>query len=212
MRLYYRFLRILAQAIHVFYFRGRVFGLKNVPHSGGVLLASNHQCFFDPVSTTLALYREGNYMARDTLFQNPWFRRLIESLNAFPVRRGAADISAVKEIMRRLRDGKIVVVFPEGTRTHDGSIGEINPNSLSIAKKAKIAIVPTIIDGAFEAWPRTQKFPRPGRMYISYAKAITPAEVEAWPLEKIAETVSLRLHETMAQSRRMRQQAQHPFD
>ncbi|RIK64551.1 MAG: 1-acyl-sn-glycerol-3-phosphate acyltransferase [Planctomycetota bacterium] len=207
MRLYYRFLRLLAHGFYVFYFRGRVFGLRNVPQSGGVLLASNHQCFFDPVATTLALHREGNYMARDTLFLNPWFRRLIESLNAFPVRRGAADIAAVKEIMRRLRDGRIVVVFPEATRTHDGSIGQINANSLAIAKKTCIAIVPTVVDGAFEAWPRTRKFPRPGRMYVTYAPAITPQEVEAWPLEKITETVTQRLHEAMERSRRMRRNA-----
>src|SRR5262245_27958504 len=113
MRLYYRILRYLAQMILILYFRGRVFGLKNVPNEGGVLLACNHQSFFAPVSSTLALYREGNYMARDTLFLNPLFKRLIESLNAFPVKRGASDVGAVKEIMRRLKDGKIVVVFPE---------------------------------------------------------------------------------------------------
>src|SRR4030095_8197153 len=123
MRIYYRILRYFAQMLFTLYFRGRVFGLKNVPNEGGVLLACNHQSYFDPVSVTLPLYREGNYMARDTLFVNPHFKRLIESLNAFPVKRGASDVGAVKEIMRRLKDGKIVVVFPEATRTRDGEIG-----------------------------------------------------------------------------------------
>src|SRR5258706_10400934 len=96
MRLYYRACQILAQFVFTAYFRGRVFGVENVPLTGGVLLACNHQSFFDPVSSMLAIPREGNFMARDTLFLNPLFKRLIESLNAFPVRRGAADVGAVK--------------------------------------------------------------------------------------------------------------------
>lgn len=186
------------------YFRGRVFGTNHVPAAGGVLLACNHQSFFDPVSVGLALPREGHFMARDTLFLNPFFRRLITSLNAFPVRRGAADVGAVKEILRRLKDGKLVVIFPEATRTRDGSIGEINANSLSIAQRAGAAIVPTVIDGAFEAWPRTQALPSPRTIHVTYAEAITAEQVRDWPLEQIAETVRYRLAEGMAVSRSRR--------
>jgi len=207
MRLYYRAMRFLAQWVMVIYFRGRVFGLKNVPASGPVVLACNHQSFFDPVSTTLALYREGSYMARDSLFRNPVFKRLIESLNAFPVRRGAADVSAVKEMLRRLSAGRIVVVFPEATRTRDGEISDINANAMAVAKKAGAAIVPTVIDGAFEAWPRDQILPAPRRMYISYERTITPEEVRTWPAERIAEVLSERLRAGLVRSRAMRRRA-----
>ncbi len=207
MRLYYRIVRFFAHWIFIVFFLGRVFGLRNVPARGGVLLACNHQSFFDPVTTTLALYREGNYMARDTLFLNPWFKRLIESLNAFPVKRGAADIGAVKEIMRRLRAGKVVVVFPEATRTCDGLIGPINANSLSIAKKAGVAIVPTVIDGAFESWPRTRAYPLPARMYITYCEAVTPEQAREWPLVQLAAVVESRLKDGLVRSRAMRARA-----
>lgn len=204
MRLYYRVLRLLAQGVYVLYFRGRVFGLRNVPTAGGVLLACNHQSFFDPVAATLALHREGNYMARDTLFRNPLFRRLIESLNAFPVRRGAADVGAVKEILRRLKQGRVVVVFPEATRTTDGSIGRINANALAVAKKAGAAVVPTVIDGAFEAWPRRRPVPAPGRIHVSYAEAISPSQVAEWSADEITRVVVERLEATMARSRARR--------
>jgi len=208
MRLYYRLLRFLAHWVLVIYFRGRVFGLRNVPAEGPVVLACNHQSFFDPVSVTMALYREGNYMARDTLFRNPLFKRFIESLNAFPVKRGAADVTAVKEMLRRLNDGRVVVVFPEAMRTRDGSISPINANAMAVAKKAGAAIVPTVIDGAFEAWPRDQLLPAPKRMYISYMPVITREEVKAWPVERIAEVVSERLQHGLARSRFMRRQAE----
>lgn len=201
----FRFAQLLSHIAFVSYSRGRHFGLKNVPTSGGVLLASNHQSFLDPISTTCGLPREGNYMARDTLFKNPWFGRLIRLVNAFPVKQGEGDIGAVKEILRRLKDGKLVLVFPEGTRTRDGSIGKINANSMSIAKKAKASIVPTVIDGAFEAWPRSQCLPRPGNTHVTYAKAITPEEVAQWPATEIARVVAERMAEAMAQSKLRRQ-------
>lgn len=204
MRLYYQFARLCCQAFFVLYFRGRVFGLRNVPARGPVLLACNHQSFFDPICSALALHREVSFMARDTLFHQPLFKRLIESLNAFPVRRGAADIGAVKEMLRRLKQGGVLVVFPEATRTRDGRIGEINANSLAVAKKAGAAIVPTVIDGAFEAWPRTQPVPGPWPIHVTYAEAVRPSEVEAWPVEQIAEVVASRLHAAFETSRRRR--------
>ena len=143
-------------------------------------------------------------MARDTLFKNPWFGRLIRLVNAFPVKQGEGDVGAVKEILRRLKDGKLVLVFPEGTRTRDGSIGRINPNSMNIAKKAKASVVPTVIDGAFEAWPRTQLLPRPGITHVTFAKAITPAEVAQWSPKEIARVVAERMAEAMAQSKQRR--------
>ena len=196
----YRFLRGLSRLIFKLYFRGRVLELKRVPETGGVLLACNHQSFLDPVAAALALPRECHFMARDTLFRNPLFGRLIVYLNAFPVKRGAADISAVKEILRRLRNEAAVVVFLEATRTRDGSIGKINANSLSIAKKAGVPIVPTFIDGAFEAFPRGSRWPRPRKIRVTYAEAITDVQAREWPVERIVETVTQRLHEIQQQS------------
>ncbi len=207
MRPYYRFMRLLAQGAFVLYFQGRAFGRENVPSTGGVLLACTHQSFFDPITATCALHREGNYMARDTLFLNPLFARLIGSLNAFPVKRGMGDVGAVKETLRRLKDGKVVVVFPEGTRTRDGSIGRINANSMAVAKKAGAAIVPTVIDGAFEAWPRTQFAPSPARVYVAYAPAVLPEQMRSLSGEEIAAVVEERLHATLSRLRKLRAQA-----
>jgi 1-acyl-sn-glycerol-3-phosphate acyltransferase len=182
MRLYYRCCRFLCQVVCLLDFRGRVFGVRNVPRRGGVLLVCNHQSYLDPVVATLALPREGNYMARDTLFANRLFRRLIESLNAFAIRRSAADVGAIKETLRRLWAGKVVVTFPEGTRTEDGRVGAFHPGIAAVAKRAKAAVVPVLIDGAFEAWPRRARWPRPHRIVVVYGQALeaeTLAQMEA---------------------------------
>lgn len=180
MRRGYAFLRLLAQLILTYLFRGRVFGTRHVPRTGGVLLVSNHQSFLDPVLATLAIPRECNYMARDTLFHNPTLRRVIEYLNAFPVKRGTADMGAIKETLRRLKAGKVVLTFPEATRTTDGSIGPMRAGVVLLARKARVPIVPTLILGAFESWPRTRKLPFPRPILVAYDEPIYPHRQPEW--------------------------------
>jgi len=196
-RLWYRFCRLICQAGFLLFFRGRVFGTQRVPRKGGVLLVCNHQSFFDPVLATLALPRECHYMARDTLFGNWFFRWLIESLNAFPIKRGAADVGAIKETLRRLRDGKLVVTFPEGTRSPDGRLGPLAPGPLLVARKANVPIVPAVILGAFGAWPRYSRWPRPHPVIVAYGEPIAPQTLEALDENGCLELVRRRLEELM---------------
>jgi 1-acyl-sn-glycerol-3-phosphate acyltransferase len=179
MRPWYRLCRALCQALFLLVLRGRVFGSGHVPLRGGVILICNHQSFLDPVLATLALRRECHYMARDSLFRHPGLRRLIESLNAFPIRRGAADVGAVKETLRRLRSGALVTTFPEATRTPDGRIQEMSGGVLLIARRAGVPIVPTLILGAFESWPRRAPLPRPHPVVVAYGEALLPREMES---------------------------------
>lgn len=177
MRFSYNFLRSLCVLGFRLFFRGRLFQVQRVPLTGGVLLVCNHQSFLDPMLATLALRRECHYMARDTLFKNPRFRRLIEWLNAFPVRRGSADITAIKETLRRLKAGGLVTVFPEGTRTIDGAVGAMQPGVVLLARKANVPLVPCLIDGAYQAWPRSARLPRPAPIRVAYGEPLLPSDI-----------------------------------
>ncbi len=193
MRPYYRFCRFFCQWFFLLFCRVRVFGREHVPGTGGILLVCNHQSFFDPVLVTMALYREGNYMARDTLFQNPLFRRFIKSLNAFPIRRNTADISAVKETLRRLKSGRVVVIFPEGTRTRDGSVAPFLPGPAAVALKARCAVVPVRIDGAFLSWPKNQALPSPAPIQIRYGPALTADQTKHYTAQELAQELRRRI-------------------
>lgn len=193
MRRAYAFFRLVAQVIFVYLFRGRVFGTYHVPRQGGVLLVSNHQSFLDPVLATLAIPRECNYMARDTLFHNPVLRRVIEFLNAFPVKRGTADMGAIKETLRRLKSGKVVLTFPEATRTTNGRVGPMRAGVVLLARKTRVPIVPTLILGAFESWPRTAKLPTPRPILVAYAEPIYPHRHTEWTDEECVEAVRRRV-------------------
>jgi 1-acyl-sn-glycerol-3-phosphate acyltransferase len=193
MRRGYALLRLLAQLIYVFLFAGRVFGVRHVPRRGGVLLVSNHQSFLDPVLATLAIPRECHYMARDTLFHHPLLRRVIEYLNAFPVKRGTPDMGAIKETLRRLKAGRVVLTFPEATRTQDGSVGPMRPGVVLLARKARVPIVPVLILGAFESWPRTRKLPLPRPILVAYGEPIYPHGHPDWSDDECVETVRARI-------------------
>ncbi|MCK4660551.1 MAG: 1-acyl-sn-glycerol-3-phosphate acyltransferase [Phycisphaerae bacterium] len=141
-----------------------------------MLLASNHQSFLDPILLTNALPRECHYMARDTLFRNKHFARIIRMYNSFPIKRGKADLAGVKETLRRLKAGVLVLTFPEGTRSPDGRVFPFHPGVFAIARKARVPIVPAAIEGAHEAWPRGAKLPRPARVWVEYGQPI-PVDV-----------------------------------
>lgn len=159
------------------YFKIRVIGRENVPLRGAAILASNHQSYIDPPLVGIGLNREVHYMARKSLFQKFFlFTWLIRGLNAFPVEPARGDIGAMKEILRRLESGAAIVVFPEGTRTLTGEIGVLKPGLFRIASRAGVPIVPTVIDGAFESWPRWSKIPRPYPVIVAYGTPVKPEE------------------------------------
>jgi len=158
----------------VIFFSLRVFGRENVPGEGGVLIASNHQSFLDPILIGVGLKRQIHYMARRSLFKNILFRGLIKSLNAFPVKRKGTDVAALKKAIALLRRGEVVLLFPEGTRTRDGTIGPIEHGFGMIARRAGVPLVPAVIDGAFEAWPRTRRIFRFAAASVIFGKPLEP--------------------------------------
>ncbi len=205
MRKWYIFCRFWCR----FYFNllhfGRVYNRHFVPMEGPILFVSNHQSFFDPVLVGYGLDREVDYMARDTLFLNPVFDKLIRSLNAFPVKRGEADLAAVKETLRRLKDSRAVLLFPEGTRTVDGRIGEFKPGFALLARKAGVPIVPVVIDGAYDAWPRSSPVPRALMpIHVMYGKAFEPEEVRRYTPEEFVEVIHRRMVAMQDEVRRRR--------
>src|SRR5207244_1793322 len=138
----------------------RIYGTRHVPKTGGVLLVSNHQSYLDPVLLAVGLERPLSYMAKSELFRNRAFAWLIRSLNAFPVEQGAGDVGAVKETIHRLQEGHALNIYPEGTRSDDGEMLPIEKGVGLVIRRAKVPVVPVVIDGAYRAWGKSMKFPR----------------------------------------------------
>jgi 1-acyl-sn-glycerol-3-phosphate acyltransferase len=192
-RCWYQFLRMGVQIIGMLMFGVRIHGQKNIPAEGGVLVVSNHQSHLDPPLVGLGSRRRMNYLARETLFGFAPFRWLIKSLDAIPLDREGLGLAGLKESLRRLKRGEMVLMFPEGTRTPDGQIHSFKPGFTSLAVRSRAAILPVAIEGAFKCWPKKHTFPRPGKIRVLYGQPILPEEYEGLDERKLLTLVENRV-------------------
>jgi len=209
---YYYFWRTVLRVAMPLILKTRVFNRHYEPATGGAVYICNHQSYLDPLLMAFALTRPMNFMARKSLFGTPGFRQLIESVNTFPVDREASGISGLKEAMRRIRRGGQVVVFPEGTRTFDGRIAPFQPGVALLSQRAADWTVPVVIDGAFEAWPRTQVLPRFGNIVVQYAPPIAQEVARDMPAGDFVEMVRRQMIQIQSEIRRRMGRAPLKYD
>jgi 1-acyl-sn-glycerol-3-phosphate acyltransferase len=195
--------RQAARVLFVTLFAIRVYHRRRLPAAGGVLVISNHQSYLDPILVAVGMPRAFHPMARESLFRFAPFAALIRSLLAFPVRRASADLAAVREAMRRLKGGAVVLMFPEATRTRDGSIGHLQAGPITIAARIGVPVVPAVIEGAFEAWPRTRWLPWPHPVRVAFGEPVWPQEAAAGDPGDLMEILRARMLDLQAELRRL---------
>jgi len=136
---------------------------------GGTIIACNHQSYLDPPLVAAAYKGEIHFLARKTLFKG-LFGKLIAAVNAVPVNQSGADLASMKTIINEVKKGNRVLMFPEGTRTTDGELQQGAAGVGMIVAKSKAIVQPVYIDGAFEAWPRSEKKPRKHPVKITFGE------------------------------------------
>jgi 1-acyl-sn-glycerol-3-phosphate acyltransferase len=139
------------------FFDLKIYGRENLIEDRGAIVASNHQSFMDPPLVGVAHLKEMSYLARDTLFKNKVFGWILREVNSVPVDRTRGDISAMKTIMRLLKDGKRVIIFPEGTRSKDGNLQPARAGVGLLIAKTRVPVVPVRVFGSFDALPKSGK-------------------------------------------------------
>lgn len=186
------------------FFRVKYVNAHNVPKKGATLLVSNHQSFLDPPAIGCGYYRMTNYLARKTLFKFKPFGKLIDSVDAIPLETNGLGFQGIKETLRRLKNDEAVVIFPEGSRTFDGELAKFTSGYAALAVKSNATIVPLAIAGAFEAYPRTKKFPSPfkPRVVIEYGKPIGPDMYQGMTDKEICNLVEDQIREIFERIRR----------
>lgn len=156
------------------FFRMKVSGLENVPKSGGFIVAGNHVSFMDPPVVGSACSRKLNYMARHDLFFNPILAFWLNRVGAFPVERGKADISALKEAISRVRRQEGLLLFPEGRRLESGEEGVKAEAGIGflVEKLEGVPVIPVHVDGTQRALPKGAKFFSPARISVKFGRQI----------------------------------------
>lgn len=162
MKLSYWFFYSLAKMLARGFYNYRVVGDPTQLHrEGGVLIVSNHESFFDPPIVGIAFDRELHFLARKSLFNNPVAGRLYRELNSIPVDQERPDMTSLKTVIRTLKQGGKVLVFPEGSRTLDGDMLPGEPGVGLIVAKAGVPVLPVRIFGTRKALPRGGSLPQP---------------------------------------------------
>jgi len=201
--LWYPFVRVIVTAGGKTFWRLKFYGTENIPKEGAFLLLSNHQSFLDPILCAIASKRDLSFMARDTLFEKKLLSGLMKSLNAIPVKRGEADVAAMKSIIAKLKEGTGVCLYPEGTRTQDGKIAKVKPGFGLLTRRGKAGVVPMVIDGMFELWPKGQKYPKRGAVNIMLGNYYSPEQIKQAGEQGFADQLTEELRSMQAKLREM---------
>ncbi len=159
------------------FFRGPVSGLENLPPTGAFLIAANHASHLDPPLIGSHVPRQMCFFARKTLWSGRAASWWLDTVGTIPVDRdGGQDVGALKRVLRALADGKVMILFPEGTRSRDGRLQPPKPGVGFIVCKTRVPVVPARIFGSFEAFGKGMKLPRLGSpVRVVFGKPIPPS-------------------------------------
>lgn len=166
----YRWTYFSFKLIYKLFFRMKVYGSENVPSQGACILASNHSSFLDPPIVGTSNFRELYYFARSSLMGSHFTDILFQLLNCIPVDRANPSPGTLKKAIGVLKENKALLLFPEGTRSLDGTFQKGKMGIGFIAHKAKCPIVPVYIDGSYNILPKGSKWPKFTKLRVQIGK------------------------------------------
>ena len=161
-------------------YRMRTFGRHHVPARGGAVIVANHCSYLDPpVMGGANSRRVVHFLARDTLFSNPLARWFFPRVGVIALDRTKGDLGALKKAIAILKEGQVIGLFPEGTRSPDGKMRAAKGGIGFLIAKGDVPVVPLHISGTHEAFPKGADKLRPSRIVARFGPAISPAEIRA---------------------------------
>ncbi len=165
---------ILGPILRLF-FRPKVEGLENLPKRGACILAPNHLSFADDLLVPLVLKgRRATILAKADYWEHWYTRWFFEGAGCVPVHRtgGSASRAAIDAAVKALKEGRTVMLFPEGTRSPDGRLYRGKTGVARIALEAGVPVLPVGVIGTYELWPYTRKLPRPGEVTVRFGEPL----------------------------------------
>lgn len=149
----YKVFRGLASVVYHLLFRIKIVGIENIP-DGPCVVCANHKSNFDPPLLAVCLPVPVRFMAKEELFKNKLFGKILLSFGAFPVKRGKGDVGALRSAIKMLESGEKVAIFPEGTRSKKDYLKKGKKGAVLIAVKAGVNIIPVGISGGYRLFEK----------------------------------------------------------
>lgn len=185
----YRIVYTAARLFFRLFFRLQVFGISHFRQGAGLIVA-NHVSLYDPEVLSISCPEEVHFLAKESLFRIPLLGRLIRILNTHPIAKDTTDIQVIKQMVHLLREGKKLIVFPEGQRSWDGTLQPLERGIVFLAQKGDAPLFPAYIEGTFAAWPRGRRFPRPfGKIRVAFGSPISPQAFSHLPKKEAEEAL-----------------------
>lgn len=150
----YNFCRLIVRILLYPLFRVKVLGKENIPDNGPVIVCTNHISNFDPPVAGMTQRRPVHYMAKSELFDVPVLGKLLTKINVFPVKRGLSDRNALRTGLELLKEGKVLGLFPEGTRSKTGKVGKALAGAGFFALRSDATVIPCAIIGSYKPFSR----------------------------------------------------------
>ena len=167
---FYRFAKVVCNVVCKLWFKLEYYGMENLPTDRGYILVGNHQSYWDPVMMGLKLDTTLTFMANEKLFHKPVLAPIIRGLGAFPVNLKKPDMTAIRTAKKVVKEGKVLALFPEGTRSHDGKLLKFKGGVIYIASVTGEDVVPVCI-----TYQKGGKFR--SRILIRYGQVIPNQQV-----------------------------------
>lgn len=188
--------RLALHALFRLFFGLRLKGTQHIPREGGLIVAANHQSYFDPFWIAAPFSRQLRFLAWDAVFGWPVLGPLIRVLGAWPLQTQKSDARAIRQSVQWLRGGGALVIFPEGGRCFaDGKMLPLKPGAARLALETGVLVLPVTIRGGHRVWPREQKWPRLGRVEIVYHPPLRLAQLPGEDTRACARRETERLAE-----------------
>ncbi len=163
----------LQKAFYKAYLSLKSYHHEKIPRRGGYIIASNHLSNLDPMLVGIAAGRRLSFVAKKSLFKNPFVNFFLDQFGAFPIKRGAFDLQGIKEALRRLEAHQGVVMFPQGGRRSDNlDASEVKAGVGFLAVKAQVPVVPALIIGSDKAMPPGVKGIRRAKVTVIFGDPI----------------------------------------
>jgi 1-acyl-sn-glycerol-3-phosphate acyltransferase len=168
-----------------------VSGIENVPQTGGLLFVANHQSNFDIPILVGHVPRDKGFIAKLELLKVPSFGRWMKYIGCIFIDRTDArqSLDSINEAAERIKAGHSLVIFPEGTRSADGTVGTFKAGSLRLAMKSGVPIVPVTISGSKDIMPKGSSIIKSASVKVIISPPMMPEEFEGMDSRQIAEKV-----------------------
>ncbi|MBP8717756.1 MAG: lysophospholipid acyltransferase family protein [Candidatus Caldatribacteriota bacterium] len=173
--MFYKICRSICYLVVILFWSLKIKGENIDNYKGPIIIAANHVSYLDPIIVGISVKRPINFIAKKEVFDVPILGYILRKLGVIPVDKKNTNPTSIKKTITLLKEGHILGIFPEGTRSLDGKLLKLNSGIIKIALQTNAPIIPIGLNGTFDVYPPHAKIPaffKRKNIYVNFGKPI----------------------------------------